>query len=652
MAAKVRSVLGEPSQKNAIIEGQKKRVSAFAAPAQREALQALLDDVGRLNAPTQFTPRISVVINTYNRARHLERCLETLRRQVYRDFEVVVVNGPSTDDTQAVLRRFEGQVRVVETSSRVLSVSRNLGILSSAGELVAFIDDDAVSDPNWLKWLTRPFTDPTVGAAGGLVYRWTGRDIEFQNGIIDVEGFVRWNEPVPGTHWSWGDGYINTVSGNNCMFRRTALEKIGGFDERIEYYHDEADVVMRLQKNGFRTVHVGDAIVYHEAARSENRAGKHTLNWRVICKNTLYCALKNYYGSMSKSRLARRIATRLARKHMLDILRWWTGGHLNAAQFLQAEYACVRGILTGVRRGLAPLPIYREIQPAVDAEFLPYAGNGKRHFSVCLLSQSLPKDSPGGIATYTLNLSKGLAKRGVTVHVISRGERWESEFRDGIWFHTAVPLDIDQYIIDQQSHGTASRNLAYSAGIRRKLLDIEARWGLDIVESPNWDAEGLLPAMEHRLPMVVRSHSPLFKVAETQGWSMDPDLQMCSDLEGMLIRHADVVTGSTNALLDTVRERFDIAGKQALVPLGIDVDPPSSSHGVTAGKTILFVGRLSRARAFTRCSKPSRQFSTRQRTSILKSREKTGDPRTVQHGRRCGSGRQVNGNGVYTFMVK
>ena len=80
--------------------------------------------------------------------------------------------------------------------------------------------------------------------------------------------------------------------------------------------------------------------------------------------------------------------------------------------------------------------------------------------------------------------------------------------------------------------------------------------GLDVIESPNWDAEGLLATIEHRIPVVVRAHSPLFKVAETQGWPMNPDLQMCSSLEALLIRHSSAVLGSTAALLRLVGERF------------------------------------------------------------------------------------------------
>ena len=304
-----------------------------------------------------------------------------------------MVNGPSTDDTSNVLRRFEGRIRVVETSSRVLSVSRNVGILASNGELVAFIDDDAVADPKWLVRLAAPFADPTVGATGGLVYRWNGRDIEFRNGIIDVEGFVRWNEPVPGQHWSWRDGYLNTVSGNNCMFRRQALERIGGFDERIEYYHDEADVVMRLQRNGSRTVHASEAVVYHEAARSENRKSRHTLNWRAICKNTSLLRAEELLWPV-RHRLARRVAWRLLNKHTSHILHGWTGRQVNTRQLLRSGFAVLHGTLTGVVRGLSPQPLYREIPVASDLNFFLIQKTAYR-ISLFVSSPAVTRRKPG-----------------------------------------------------------------------------------------------------------------------------------------------------------------------------------------------------------------------------------------------------------------
>jgi glycosyltransferase involved in cell wall biosynthesis/GT2 family glycosyltransferase len=590
VAEEIRRVLENPGARDAMVRKQKARAEGFSAEAQRTALRALIDLKLPARAP-RVQPRVSVVINTYNRARHLETCLATLRRQTYRNFEVLVVNGPSTDNTAEVLSRFDGQIRVAETKERILGVSRNLGIDASASDLVAFIDDDAIAEPHWLAELVKPFADPSVGAAGGLVYRMNGQDIEFANGIIDREAFVEWNRPQPGQHWTWKDGHLNTVSGNNCIFRRNALEKIGGFDEAIEYYHDEADVVIRLAAEGLRTVHCPGAVVYHEGATSQNRTGKYTLNWYVIAKNTVYCSLKNRAAEAAPWPAAARVARRVVRARMGDIFRWWAGGEIGAGQFVKMEIACARGIAAGVRRGIHPQPPKRIIADSRGLEFLPYSEPKQHGMSVCLLSQSLPDVSPGGIATYTSALARGLRRLGCTVHIVSKGDRYDSQLRDGIWHHTAAPIAMGRG--DRlETHATAARNLAYSNGVRAKLLDIHARWGIDVIESPNWDAEGLLAAVEHRAPMVVRAHSPLFKVAETQGWEITADLEECIALEALLLRHADVVTGSTRAILGLMEGMVDPDARTALLPLGLDVQAEADTMPRNGTCKVLFVGRL------------------------------------------------------------
>src|SRR4051812_3464679 len=113
--------------------------------------------------------RVSVVICTYNRCSSLLQTLDALRRQTFREFEVIVVNGPSTDATAEHLASLHAQLRSAVNSERHLSRSRNLGIAAAAGEIVAFIDDDAVPEAHWLEDLTAPFADKAVGATGGMV---------------------------------------------------------------------------------------------------------------------------------------------------------------------------------------------------------------------------------------------------------------------------------------------------------------------------------------------------------------------------------------------------------------------------------------------------------------------------------------------------
>lgn len=594
MAEAVRWVLLDPARRQEVLATQRRRLEDFRPENQRQALLSLLDRVRSISPLPQVSRRASVVINTYNRARKLERCLATLADQTYRDFEVIVVNGPSTDETGAVLARFAGKIHVIETRSRVLSVSRNDGIARASGELVAFIDDDAVAHPRWLEELVTAFDGPDVGASGGLVYRMNGRDIEFRNGIIDREGFVRWDQPAPGLYGDWEEGYLNTVSGNNCMFRRSALEQIGGFDERIEYYHDEADVVMRLHRAGFRTVHRPGAVVYHEAAPSLNRRNPYELNWFAITKNTAYCALKNYDGPLPRWQMAVRVTLRVARERMAPMVRWWVDRKIGALALVRMELNCARGIATGLWRGLRPSPRYRSLGPVSGTAFTPFPARQPKQLSVCLLTQSLPEDLPGGIATYTIALARGLRDLGCEVHIVTRGKSFQSELRDGIWFHRADALAFPNGLLDGYEHPTLTKNLTYSNGVRAKVLDIEARWGLDLIESPNWDVEGLLTAMEHRRPVVVRAHSPMFQVCETQGWDVNEDIGLCSALEGVLLRHADAVSGSTNALLDLVGQRFCLGSKKALVPLGLDLPAGQPAPSSDGGRTILFVGRLER----------------------------------------------------------
>src|ERR1700684_1465788 len=123
--------------------------------------------------------RASVVINTYNRAKSLRNTLRGLQQQTHDDFEVIVVKGPCTDDTDSVLAEFPG-VRFAHCPEVNISKSRNAGIIAAASEIVALIDDDAIPEPNWLRDLVAPYEAAKVGATGGLVYEPSGFELQYK----------------------------------------------------------------------------------------------------------------------------------------------------------------------------------------------------------------------------------------------------------------------------------------------------------------------------------------------------------------------------------------------------------------------------------------------------------------------------------------
>ena len=126
-------------------------------------------------------PTFSIVINTLNRATLLAKTLDSLRWLKYRGaFEVIVVNGPSTDHSQEVIDAWLPSIRAARCEVANLSVSRNIGICMARGDIVAFIDDDAIPEPEWLAQLAQAYDSPLVGAAGGLVFDQTGYSYQYQ----------------------------------------------------------------------------------------------------------------------------------------------------------------------------------------------------------------------------------------------------------------------------------------------------------------------------------------------------------------------------------------------------------------------------------------------------------------------------------------
>ena len=113
---------------------------------------------------------VSIIVNTFNRASSLCLTLESLRRLTYPSFEVIVVNGPSTDGTDVVLAPLTSSILVGRCGEANLSVSRNIGLRMASGDLVAFIDDDAVASEKWLDDLVPHFNSPEVAGVGGFVF--------------------------------------------------------------------------------------------------------------------------------------------------------------------------------------------------------------------------------------------------------------------------------------------------------------------------------------------------------------------------------------------------------------------------------------------------------------------------------------------------
>ena len=198
------------------------------------------------------SPRISVVVCSYNGARTIRACLDGLSQLEYPDFEVIVVDDGSTDQTAAIAREYG--FSLISTENRGLSSARNTGLQAATGEIVAYIDDDAYPDPQWLTYLAATFMRTTHVGVGGPNIAPPG------NGVIaDCVA----NAPGGPIHVLLSDTEAEHIPGCNMAFRKTALEAIGGFDPQFRTAGDDVDVCWRLRDGGWTLGFSPGAMVWH-----------------------------------------------------------------------------------------------------------------------------------------------------------------------------------------------------------------------------------------------------------------------------------------------------------------------------------------------------------------------------------------------------
>ena len=283
----------------------------------------------------QSAPLASVIVVCFNSQDTLARCLKQLLDQDHPNYEVIVVDDGSTDDTAAVAEAAssEGPLKLVRgTRNRGCPAARNLGLREARGEIVAFIDADGFAAPDWLSRLTASFAgDPWIGAVAStvffddnpLVLNGAGGTVNRQGWAADLS-----------MNRSYEDVQLAREAvypmGCGMAIRREALARVGPFDDRMLNYYDDVDYGIRLWRAGYRVVVAADAWVDHAAAIGDS-ALKRLLcerhRMRVVLKHAPGRALGQW--ATNELRSLRASAIPVARQKLAAIA--WNVRHLPSA---------------------------------------------------------------------------------------------------------------------------------------------------------------------------------------------------------------------------------------------------------------------------------------------------------------------------------
>ncbi len=378
--------------------------------------------------------KVSVVINTLDRADQLERTLQSLGQLRYPAFEAIVVHGPCRDRTPEVLARFAPAIRVGACPEANLAMSRNIGVAMARGEVVSFLDDDAFPEPDWLDRLAAAFSDPRVGGAGGFIRDRDGIRFQHQAIVADRLGEAQSFPQLPADP---GPGRYFSPTGTNVAIRRAALLQIGGFDEEYAYFLDETDVNLRLTDAGWRLVPVPDAEVHHKFAASNlRRTDRVPRSLHLIARSKSYFCWVNAAATHSAEQIRQELG-RFQNEHRGKIERFLKRRKIDAgtAQRLLGEVE--QGLADGERDAASPRKLLSAPADADADGFRPY-GVRIGGLRVCLVSRRFAD----GAATQKAGSDLAAAGHEVTVIHRAGGSLPTVEFRDGMWLHGVVPAPI------------------------------------------------------------------------------------------------------------------------------------------------------------------------------------------------------------------
>ncbi len=556
-----------------------------------------------VNDPEARPLRISIVINTYNRAALLEKLLASFGHLDYEHFEVVVVNGPSTDGTADLLEQYAGRIKAVACPVAHMTTSRNLGIAAAAGDVLVFIDDDALpADRKWLANIARAFAEgppgKAVGAVGGPAFHYDTPFFQFRQGMTsDYVEQVFWGDQ-PGAPEADGVRWVRRTVGCNSAFSREALREIGGFDEWINYYGDEADVSLRLTRRGYAILQPDDCAVRHYPAQSSHLGAPFLRNRRIITLDATYSSLKNGTDPLPV-RLAKTLWLAPRRHFVREMPGYWKQGRISLADLLGFyTWDWPRGLLRGLEQGLLRHRRTARFTSAAPP-FLPFPKpSPERKLRVGIITIRVPPDANiSGVERYAYDLAKGLHRLGHEVHVFCRSEIGLR--RDGLGF-TVHGIPREAYIRADLLPGrpVVNRNVGYGLAVSQKIQQLyQEGTELDVLHASNWDLQALCLPYLRMYPFVLMLVSPLVEVIETQGWDTTDDLELAVALDRHQIEQADLLCAPSRGILPAYQKhmRIDFGRLPPVRTVALGTSPtlrPPRRPAPADRRRLLFVGRL------------------------------------------------------------
>ena len=239
-------------------------------------------------------PLVSIIILNYNAGKLLLNCIDSVFKSTYQNFEVIVVDNLSTDNSHVRCKEKFEKIQLIENKENLgYCEGNNIGIRNATGEFIIILNPDTIVEPNWLNHLMSAYNKFGEGLYQPkffslnekLVIQSTGNMLHiFGFGFARDKGKID-NEKIKSIE------KINYASGTCLFTSKIVLDKIGLLDPFLFLYHDDLDLGWRAAHIGINSFYVPKSIIYHAESYSIKWSSK-KFYW--LERNRKYCLLTHY----------------------------------------------------------------------------------------------------------------------------------------------------------------------------------------------------------------------------------------------------------------------------------------------------------------------------------------------------------------------
>lgn len=296
---------------------------------------------------------VSVVIVNWNGRSWLETCLPTLANQTCTQFETIIVDNGSSDDSIPWLKSHWPQVHLIPLPHNTgFAVANNVAIRQTTAPFIATLNNDTLVEPAWLEALLAVANESNVGMVASQIRQWQQPDCLDSAGIdLDYAGIAwnrGWNLPVTQANTPT---HVFGPSAAAALYRRTMLDEIGLFDEDFFAYYEDVDLAWRAQRAGWHCWYTPYAQVRHWHSATSSRTPKHKLF--LLGRNKLWTLFKN----LPTTAVWRQLPVILAYELLSLAYQTWQGQGLTAIYSRLAAVKQLRHTLAKRTPTHHPVPI-------------------------------------------------------------------------------------------------------------------------------------------------------------------------------------------------------------------------------------------------------------------------------------------------------